>query len=513
MADLVFNIRPAAASDIRNLSSHQAHRTPDGFSRIAPERSHLNRILLGPVTQQEALDLLYDKENGPGVERPTAQAEAPYCQIVIGAGPEFFRPSKPKAEGTFENARVADFEREAMAWLRDTFGHDLVHVALHLDEVTPHLHALIAPTYERAARKPGRQKKGETDEAFEARKKEAAARPTIRTVSRSRHAILSQQGSYALLRRSLANRLAPLGIEYGEDRAIDAPAPRTTMEWVKEEALAAEIKLGTLQYRLSALQEATRNKEKVQEELSLAGSQLADLQERYRTLASSPLEVPRIPDPPLIGGRDAWRAEVQKILANYATSIDIQKKDVARQRREVDERIKVAERAERERGLRLQTRQDREAAQKALDAKMAKGEAAIAELSKITAERNRGAPTLAEVMNHLGFLKVERFDPKASGFWSKDVTTVIGLAGGDGWQLHRQEKQPRQGAGIANLLTLILGSAEKALAFLMRHFREGRVNAYLDEIARKPSQPDRLPSSPSPSSAAPSGGWERGPGM
>ena len=278
----------------------------------------------------------------------------------------------------------------------------------------------------------------------------------------------------------------------------------------REKATARAVALAEKEAAVQRKAEATKNAE---DELRLAASQLADLQERYRTLASSPLEVPRIPDPPLIGGRDAWRAEVQKVLADYATSIDIQKKDMARQRREVDERIKVAERAERERGLRLQTRQDREAAQKALDAKMAKGEAAIAELSKITTERNRGAPTLAEVMNHLGFLKLERFDPKASGFWLKDRTTVIGLAGGDGWQLHRHEKQPRQGAGIANLLTLILGSAEKAIAFLMRHFREGRVSAYLDEITRKASSPDRLPSSPAPSSAAPSGGWERGPGM
>lgn len=253
MADLVFNIRPAAASDIRNLSSHEAHRTPDGFSRIDLSRSDRNRVLLGPATQQDALDHLFDKEHGLGVERPTAQAEAPYIQIVLGVGPEFFRPSTPQQAGVYEQERVDVFEREVMVWLGDTFGGDLIHASIHLDEVTPHLHALVAPTYERKARTPGRQKKDETAEQFEARKKAAAERLPVRTVGRASHALLAQRDSFRQLRRSLADHLAHLGIEYGDDRAPDSPAPRTTMEWVKEEAHIAGIQLEGSQAELAEM--------------------------------------------------------------------------------------------------------------------------------------------------------------------------------------------------------------------------------------------------------------------
>lgn len=231
MTSLVFNIRPAAASDIRNLSAHELHRAPDGNSAIDPARSHLNRVLLGPRTQSEALDALF----AAGVQRPATQAEAPYVQIVIGASAEFFRPDDPEAAGTFQSGRVEQFEREAMTWLKATFGDDLIHAATHLDEITPHMHVLIAPTYQKAARKPGRKKRGETDEAFEARKREAAERPTMRTVGRRSNALLAAPMSFQHLRQSLADHLAPLGIGYGNDLHPTDPDPQTTRQKLKSE--------------------------------------------------------------------------------------------------------------------------------------------------------------------------------------------------------------------------------------------------------------------------------------
>ena len=230
MANLVFNIRPAAASDVRNLSAHELHRAPDGNSAIDPSRSHLNRVLIGPQTQSEALDALY----ASGVQRPTAQAEAPYVQIVIGASGDFFAHENPEV-GTFSANRVEQFERKALTWLKATFGNDLLHVSLHLDETTPHLHILIAPTYEKAARTPGRKKRGETDEAFEARKQAAAERPTLRTVGRRSNALLSAPNSFHTLRQSLADHMAPLGIVYGNDLRPTDPDPQTTRQNLKSE--------------------------------------------------------------------------------------------------------------------------------------------------------------------------------------------------------------------------------------------------------------------------------------
>ena len=230
MANLVFNIRPAAASDVRNMSAHELHRAPDGNSAIDPARSHMNRVLTGPPSQGEALEALY----ASGVQRPTAQAEAPYVQIVIGASGDFFQNDNPNGD-MFKASRVEQFGRETVRWLRTTFGNDLLHVSLHLDETTPHLHILVAPTYEKAARTPGRKKRGETDEAFEARKQAAAERPTLRTVGRRSNALLSAPNSFHTLRQSLADHMAPLGIVYGNDLHPTDPDPQTTRQNLKNE--------------------------------------------------------------------------------------------------------------------------------------------------------------------------------------------------------------------------------------------------------------------------------------
>lgn len=229
--DLVFNIRSASWSSIRQLDKHETDRDPNGTSAIDPLRSHLNRILLGPATQGEALEALFKS----GVKRPAAQAESPFLQIVVGASPGYFRPNDPEAKGTWDDKRLKMFERQTMSWLRKEFGRDLLHVSFHGDEDTPHYHVLVAPTYDKKPRRPGRQKRNETEEEFEVRKLEAENGETVRTVGRSSHATISKLGSYERLRRSYASKLSLIGIGYGKERAPDAPAPKTTAQWVKEE--------------------------------------------------------------------------------------------------------------------------------------------------------------------------------------------------------------------------------------------------------------------------------------
>ena len=230
-SSLVLTIRSASWSSIRQMDRHESVRDPDGTSAIDPDRSDLNRVTIGPATQGEALDELF----ASGVQRPAKQAEAPFLQIVASASPEFFRPDDPGARGTWDAKRLSMFERQTMSWLRKEFGRDLVHVSLHLDEDTPHFHILVAPTYDKRPRRPGRRKKNETEEEFAARKLAAEEGQTVRTVGRSSNASISAKGSYERMRRSYASKLELIGIGYGNPRAPDAPAPKTTAAWVKEE--------------------------------------------------------------------------------------------------------------------------------------------------------------------------------------------------------------------------------------------------------------------------------------
>jgi hypothetical protein len=237
MSDLVFNIRPASASAIRAMDRHERDRSPDGASAIDPARSHLNETLhgsdAGPLA---ALDDLYEG----GVKRPAKQAESPYLQIVLSASPQYFRPSDPEARGTWDQDRLHAWRDRTMKWLREEFGGDLVHAALHLDEDTPHVHALVAPTYSKKPRVPGRRRKSETEEEFQERRRAAQESDGVRTVGRASHPELSQPGSFQRLRERLAVAVHDLGIEYGQDRTPDAPDGQTTREWVREQA--AQVK-------------------------------------------------------------------------------------------------------------------------------------------------------------------------------------------------------------------------------------------------------------------------------
>lgn len=241
---LVYNIEPASPSMISSLDRHCLTRTPDGSSNIVTARSNLNRVL-------EGLEHEPDKDNenysgglsrtlkafyAGGVKKPAAQSESPYLRIVLSASPEYFRPDDPEAVGTWDEDRLAPWIEASMNQLRQEHGADLIFAELHLDEDTPHIHAVVAPTYAKKARVPGKQKRGETPEQFEERKVVARASEGVRTVGRASHPTLSKQGSFQRLRERMAVAVDHLGIEYGEDRAIDAPDGQSTREWVIQKA-------------------------------------------------------------------------------------------------------------------------------------------------------------------------------------------------------------------------------------------------------------------------------------
>lgn len=232
--DLVMTTRYVGASEIGQMTNHERNRTPDGFSAIDERRTHLNKILHGPATQHLALKKLWDS----GVRRPTAQAERPYVQTVISASPNFFRDGS-QGVGEWNEARLKKWIEVTMAWLRKEYGPDLAHVALHLDEDTPHLHVLIVPTYERRPRRPGKPAKNETLAEFDARIFAAQTGKTTRTVSRSSNKYWSKISVRRDARKSYHAAVEHLGIGYGRDFvAAGQPSPqnKTTAKWVREEA-------------------------------------------------------------------------------------------------------------------------------------------------------------------------------------------------------------------------------------------------------------------------------------
>ncbi len=66
-------------------------------------------------------------------------------EILMTASPEFFRPSNPEAHGECDPQRLEQWKSRTESFLREKYGDNLVEMTLHLDEATPHIHAIVVP--------------------------------------------------------------------------------------------------------------------------------------------------------------------------------------------------------------------------------------------------------------------------------------------------------------------------------------------------------------------------------
>jgi hypothetical protein len=62
-------------------------------------------------------------------------------EYVLTASPEFFENMDKKA--------IKDWADDNIKWLKKRHGIGLVSVAIHMDETTPHIHAIVTPVYEK----------------------------------------------------------------------------------------------------------------------------------------------------------------------------------------------------------------------------------------------------------------------------------------------------------------------------------------------------------------------------
>ena len=140
-----------------------------------------------------------------------ARNEKPFTRLLLSASPEYFRPGRASQGGSYDPGQVKAWTQASLAWLRKEFGTDLVHVALHLDETTPHLHAVVVPTYEKQTK-----------------------RRTVRQVSHHKHPAFAGENSYEACHDRYAAAVQDLGIERGErlpDGARRKPH-KTKRQWL-----------------------------------------------------------------------------------------------------------------------------------------------------------------------------------------------------------------------------------------------------------------------------------------
>jgi len=140
MSLTVYHIEPVSSRE--SLQARFTHNNRDRHpSNADPIRSPLNQILIGPGSGAD-LGLMAAERIGQQKIRKDARWAV---EMMLSASPEYYRPGDPGQAGKWEDDKLQAWLQAAEKWLNDNYGNNILSAILHLDETTPHIHALIMP--------------------------------------------------------------------------------------------------------------------------------------------------------------------------------------------------------------------------------------------------------------------------------------------------------------------------------------------------------------------------------
>lgn len=250
-AKVVMDVKRMSLQDVRAQAWHEQRAAGD-VSHCDPAMTHRNARnaygdhLLDPDKAVEQ----FIKDKRLRIDR---RNEKPVTSFVLSASAEWFKGEGP---GGFDQAKVAAWSTASHKWLASEFGEGVVHVSLHLDEQTPHIHAKVVPVVERTT------KRG----------------MVIRQVSHHQHPAFRGRKSYARVLDRYSEAVAHLGIERGDPMPEGAKGNhKTTRQWLADQARA----LGGQSEQMEALAAERAKVREVSEQLELDRLKLERVREEY----------------------------------------------------------------------------------------------------------------------------------------------------------------------------------------------------------------------------------------
>ena len=186
--NLVFNIERATANDLKAQKGHDNRKTGD-LGHVDKSRTKYNMNLLGTGDPLKDANKVIEEKKA----KLRKDNEKPYDRIVLSASPKYFK----------DKETLRTFVQNSMKFLKDEYGPGLAYVQLHLDEKTPHIHAVASTLVDRG------------DRGW--------------IVSHSKHPSHQGRNSYAKMRQRAATALS---LEYGE--AGNKPKKKAVRDAEKE---------------------------------------------------------------------------------------------------------------------------------------------------------------------------------------------------------------------------------------------------------------------------------------
>jgi len=180
-------------SKVRSADDHNRrlidvkHRDPEGiFTRTFGDE----KTLSSKIEEYKSDGYKIRKDGVPAIE------------IVLSASPEYFR--KTGKAGDYNEEKMQAWRSKTEDFLKEKYGKQLTSIDLHLDESTPHIHAMIIPVFEKekSRRRTNEQiDRGEKSSTYIAKVFDAKSLT-------SKRCLIDLQDEYA-------SALKPLGIERG----------------------------------------------------------------------------------------------------------------------------------------------------------------------------------------------------------------------------------------------------------------------------------------------------------
>lgn len=157
-------------------------------------------------------------------------------EVLLTASPEYFRPGAPDAYGQFDAARVDAWLKRQGEWLTKRYGNQLVSAVLHLDEATPHLHAVVVP--------------GEL-------KLDRRRKPPAEVWNLNARGLVGGAQKLCELQDDYAAAMAPLGLQRGVERTLTGKSHTEVREYYQNPQAALRAEKRAVQVQAEALKVKT----------------------------------------------------------------------------------------------------------------------------------------------------------------------------------------------------------------------------------------------------------------
>lgn len=189
-------------SDLATVRDHNQRLDINDKLIYDPSKTHNNICLHGDGNID---DLVAKRLNDLNVKtvKSGKNKSVVAVEMIISATPTAFRDD-PYSYGEYDQQKTHEWAKRNMEFLHKKYGDNLIRVDLHLDEATPHLHAVITPIEqkERSRRRTKAQiKAGEKSQTYTANVLNAKK--------------LFDRDALVLLQTEAAEVVADLGIERG----------------------------------------------------------------------------------------------------------------------------------------------------------------------------------------------------------------------------------------------------------------------------------------------------------